>query len=70
MAKMDHDFIKALRHGDATGRRIGRGYRPAGDVVDQYHDDTRSYPLPAVAAGRIVYSPQNEHGLNTDRNAD
>ncbi len=42
----------AQRH--AAGRRIGRGHRPAGDVADEFLDDSRRNPVSAVASRRTL----------------
>ena len=50
MAKMDHDFLRRCV-GDAAGRRLGRGNRPAGDAAGRQSDDSRRHFVSAVAIG-------------------
>ena len=51
MAKMDHDFVQALKVRHAAGGGAGNRHRPAGDAADQQPLDPRRDLLPAAAAG-------------------
>ncbi len=51
MAKMDHDFIRALQERHAPGRRLGHRHRPVGDAFDQLAEHSRSDSVPPVEAG-------------------
>ncbi len=48
MARMDHDFVRALRYAIASSWRFGDWHRPLGDVAYESKIDSRHHPVPAA----------------------
>ena len=53
MAKMDRDFIRALRHGMPPAGGLGIGIDRLVMLLDQFAEHPRGDPVPAFASGSV-----------------